>query len=362
MNALTALILGGTTVPTPDDYLVELIKHQYIEPTHPGHDIDYIAVTTPAEVWPVTGLFRLLGRAFGPRSIWGPGGAAWPDKPWWKLSGLFDLTFDRSIRVGLASLKQAMAKHGNDSLVIFGSPQGSIIANLEKCQLSEQYPPGTKAPDIDFVLVADANLPNGGLYARFPGLRLPIFDISFNGPAPTDSQFDTVSITRQYEWDADFPLYPLNPVALLNACLSAIYVHYYAFDVSLAPDASTSPAFQGTHGDTSYYFLENGELPLFGPLRTLKVPERVIDVVQPFFRVLVELGYDRSIPPWEPTPARLIPRLDARQVAADLINAIRVGINNALALIGSPTRLRVRNAADEDVLERGHQERNGAAS
>ena len=48
-------------------------------------------------------------------------------------------------------------------------------------------------------------------------------------------------------------------------------------------------------------------LPLFGPLRTLGVPESFIDVVEPFFRVLVELGYDRSIPPWEPTPTRLIP-------------------------------------------------------
>ncbi len=344
----TALILGGTTIPTPDDYLVELITNQYIAPTHPGQDIKYVAVTTPAEVWPVTGFFRLLGRAFGPPSIWGHGGAAWPDEPWWKLSGLFDLTLDQSVQVGLADLEQAMEKHGNDDLVIFGSPQGSIIANLEKCKLAEQYPPGTKAPDIDFVLVADANLPNGGLFARFPGLRLPIFDISFNGPAPTDTQFDTVEITRQYEWDGDFPLYPINLVALLNAFLSTIYLHYYAFGVSLAPDASTSPAFQGTHGDTSYYFFETEELPLFGPLRTLGVPERVIDVVEPFFRVIVELGYDRSIPPWEPTPARLIPTLNPRQVAADLSNAIREGINNALALIGSPTRLRVRNPLTAD--------------
>ena len=36
----------------------------------------------------------------------------------------------------------------------------------------------------------------------------------------------------------------------------------------------------------------------------------MIDVVEPFFRVIVELGYDRTIPPWEPTPARLIPTLN----------------------------------------------------
>ena len=79
---------------------------------------------------------------------------------------------------------------------------------------------------------------------------------------------------------------------------------------------------------------------MFAPLRTLGVPESLIDVVEPFFRVLVELGYDRSIPPWEPTPARLIPPLNPAKVTADLVNAIGEGINNAAALFGSPSPLR----------------------
>jgi hypothetical protein len=54
------------------------------------------------------------------------------------------------------------------------------------------------------------------------------------------------------------------------------------------------------------------------------VPESLIDVVEPFFRVIVELGCDRSIPPWEPTPARLIPMHDP-VTAGDLIDAIGKG-------------------------------------
>ena len=208
-----------------------------------------------------------------------------------------------------------MAAHPNDHLVIYGYSQSALIANREKRKLAEQYPAGTSAPDIDFVLGGDENLPNGGLSARFPGLYIPILDWSFNGPAPTDTQFDTVEIIRQYDFMGDFPLYPLNLIADLNALLGFLYVHLYPFDVSLAPDASKSPAFQGTHGDTSYYFFETQDLPLFAPLRTLGVPEKYIDVVEPFFRVLVDLGYDRSIKPWEPTPARLIPTLDPATVA-----------------------------------------------
>jgi PE-PPE domain len=243
------------------------------------------------------------------------------------------------VRAGVAALEDAMAKHPNDDLVIYGYSQGAIIANLVKRKLAEQYPAGTTAPDIDFVLSGDINLPNGGLASRFAGLYIPILDVSFNGPAPTGTQFDTVDINRQYDGFADFPLYPLNAISLFNALLGTLYVHSYDLEVSLA-DPTTSPPIKSQHGDTTYYFFETQDLPLFGPLRTLGVPESLIDVVEPFFRVLVDLGYDRSIPPWEPTPARLIPPLHPATVAVDLLAAIGEGINNAFALFGSPVPLR----------------------
>ena len=58
-------------------------------------------------------------------------------------------------------------------------------------------------------------------------------------------------------------------------------------------------------------------------------------MVQPFFRVIVELGYDRSHRQGKPTAARLVQRFDPVKVAADLVNAIRQGVNNALALTGT---------------------------
>ena len=71
------------------------------------------------------------------------------------------------------------------------------------------------------------------------------------------------------------------------------------------------------------------------------MPEPVIDVVEPVFKVIVELGYDRSIPPWQPTPARLIPPLNPAKVTADLVNAVGEGITNALALTGSAPLLKI---------------------
>jgi hypothetical protein len=351
--------MGTSGVPTPDDFYVENVKNRFIAPTHPGQ-IDYVKVTTPEGFWPLAGVGRLvslLGLGIGGSpEIFGPGGPAW-DVPWWNLTGLFDLTLDQSIQAGVGDLEDAMAAHPNESLVIFGYSQSAVIANRVKRKLAEQYPAGTEAPDIDFVLGGDPNLPNGGLFARFPGLYIPILDWSFDGPAPTDTQFDTVEITRQYDFLADFPLYPLNVISDLNALLGFFYVHTYPFDVSLAPDPTTPPPIHSKTGDTDYYFFPTEDLPLFGPLRTLGVPEPLIDVVEPFFREIVELGYDRTIPPWEPTPARLIPPLNPAKVAADLVDAVGEGVNNALALTGSAPLLGIpapitadRDAAIEQVV------------
>jgi PE-PPE domain len=334
----TALMLGGTGIPTWNDADVELIMNQFIAPTHPGQTIEPVAVTTPSELWPAGPWAALICLALCPTSVLGPGGSGWlldEPMPLWKLSGLFSRTINQSVRAGVADLETAMAEHGNDDLVIYGYSQGAMVANREKRKLAEQYP-GPEAPDIDFVLSGDPNLPNGGLLARFPGLYIPILDFSFNGPEPTDTQFDTTVITQQYDLFADFPLYPLNFIADVNALLGFIYVHLYPFDVSLADPSTPLP---DTHGNNDYYFFETNDLPLFGPLRTLGVPEALIDVFEPFFRVLVELGYDRTIAPWEPTPARLIPRFDPVTLVTDLVDAIGEGINNAAALLGSPAPL-----------------------
>ena len=76
-----ALILGGTTVPTPDSAYIDAVRNHFIAPTHPGQDIDYIPVTAPMEFWPITGAFRLVWLVLGPPSVWGLDGPAWPNEP-----------------------------------------------------------------------------------------------------------------------------------------------------------------------------------------------------------------------------------------------------------------------------------------
>src|SRR5262249_52024995 len=66
-----ALILGGTTVPTPDQNYLDTVRDHFIGPLHPNQDIDYLPVTAPMEFWPITGAGRLVWLFFGDPAVWG---------------------------------------------------------------------------------------------------------------------------------------------------------------------------------------------------------------------------------------------------------------------------------------------------
>ena len=143
----TALIMGGTTIPTPDDYLVELIKNQYIAPTHPGQDIDYVAVTTPQEAGPSRGSSASSGSHSGPRASGGlvAQGGGRTSRCGNSRGYSTSPSISRS-RPGSANLETAMAEHGNDPLVIYGVSQGSIIATAGEAQARRAVPGGNRGP------------------------------------------------------------------------------------------------------------------------------------------------------------------------------------------------------------------------
>jgi hypothetical protein len=88
-------------------------------------------------------------------------------------------------------------------------------------------------------------------------------------------------------------------------------------------------------GDTTFYFIPTTELPLLDPLRSLGVPEPVLNIFQPALQVIVEAGYDRSIPFGDPTPAELIPTIDPATFTLEFANAVVQGANNAFELFGA---------------------------
>ena len=239
--------------------------------------------------------------------------------------------------------------------MVFGYSQSAVITTEEKRALAAKKAAGQPIPPVTFVGIGVGNRPNGGIAERLKGLVIPFFDFTFDGAAPTDTGISSVDIARQYDGLADTPEFLSNPIADANAVLGVLFSHaLYGEEVSLNPD---SPKYvpgtvKQTKGDTTYYWIPTPDLPLLDPLRLIGVPEKVIDVFEPFVTELVEAGYDRSVPFGDPTPAQLIPVIDPVTLTLRLAGAALEGINNAAKLVGGALPGYAATADQLDALEK----------
>lgn len=310
--AATALIMGGTGMKALGDphqwgagTYVDQVNGTYLSGHHLDED-DLKWVSTPEQFWPAT--------------------------------GLTDISFDTSVARGVLSLNNAVQSTPGEKIVV-GYSQSANIATREKRNLAELRAQGAVVPtpdELSFVFVANPNRPNGGILARFEGLYIPILGVSFDGATP-DDEYRTIDVARQYDLIADFPKYPLNLLADLNALMGYVYLHpNYGSSVVNLNDPSTYESY--TSGNTTYYLVHTEHLPLLQPLRGIGILTPVLDLVEPTLRVLIELGYDRTPENMGvPTGAGLIPDIDLGKLASDLRAAAREGVRKALADLGIDT-------------------------
>jgi PE-PPE domain len=305
----SALVMGGTLTPTPDQAFLDMAVDDFIDPT------------VNPDLLPIQGSTVTYPASAGI-------GAGAP-------------TINESVRIGVANLDAAIAAqqlaNPGQPIVVFGYSQSTVVTMIEKANLEQRRAAGETVPDVTFVGIGVGNRPHGGIATYLQGVTIPLVDFTFNGPAPTDPEFGftTVDIAREYDGLADFPQYPLNLLADLNAVLGVVFVHTNYEQVSLDPN---SPKYvEGTteqqYGDTTYYLIPTPNLPLFDLARLVGVPEALINVVQPIVKVIVDAGYDRTTPFGQPTQFGLFPQIDPVTFTTDLLAAAGVGVANALRLI-----------------------------
>lgn len=310
--AATALIMGGTGMKALGDphqwgtgTYVDQVNNTYLSDRNLDDD-DLHWVSTPEHFWPAT--------------------------------GMTDISFDTSVARGVLSLNNAILATPGEKVVV-GYSQSANIATREKRNLADLRAQGATVPsaeELSFVLVANPNRPNGGILARFGGLYIPILGVSFDGATP-DDEYETIDIAREYDLIADFPKYPLNLLADLNALFGYFYLHpNYGSSVINLNDPSTYQSH--TSGNTTYYLVHSEHLPLLQPLRDIGIPAPLLDLVEPTLRVLIDLAYDRTPENMGvPTRAGLMPRIDLHELASDLNAAARQGVRDALAGLGIGT-------------------------
>ena len=263
------------------------------------------------------------------------------------------MTFDQSVAAGLANLdkcvrgtactvtKPPFTSTGSDSLtdtsyVVFGYSQSATIAAFEKYDLIAHPETGTT---VSFVVMSNPNRPNGGILERFVGAYLPILGVTFNGAMTTNSPdvpgytLKTVDVAHQYDPVSDFPTNPLNLLSDLNVLIGFFYFH-----PETAYFAANPIELQGQYQDTTYYLAPAKTVPLLMPLEIIPfIGAPLAAALDPPLRVLIETGYDRTINPGQPTPAKWLYIPNLIKTAVNFVVAIPTGWDNAIAEItGNP--------------------------
>ncbi|MGH3562509.1 MAG: PE-PPE domain-containing protein, partial [Mycobacterium sp.] len=259
-------------------------------------------------------------------------------------------TIDASGAGGEADIVQAVQQHlgqatAQNPIVLFGYSQGSWLLGQVQSELEAA---GVPSHDVHIVMVGDTGAPNGGLLQRFDlpnGTEptIPSLGLTFTQGQPSDL-YPTDVYTLEYDGWADFPRYPTNVLADLNALLGMFIEHLAYFGVTSeqiqdAIQLPTSAADILTH-----YYMMPQDLPLLDPLRLIPVlGNPLADLLEPDMQVLVNLGYGSITDGWDPgdadvqTPLGFQPSSSVlEQVPAALINGAQQGITQAIDDLENP--------------------------
>ena len=256
----------------------------------------------------------------------GPLQAVTTAEGFYPATGVKDLTVDISLARGVISLDNAinLAIHpGAGSIAVKGQSQSALISSLEMPKLLAE---GFQPSQINFVLTGNEGNPNGGLLVRFPGLSFPSLGVTF-GTATPSNDFPTTIWTLEYDGYADFPRYPINFLADLNAFAGIAFVHGTYSTLSATQLASAVTLSQsGAPSLTTYNMIPTQDLPLLTPLRALPlIGNPLADLLQPDLRYLVNWGYGDPNFGWStspadvPTPFGFLPPLSATTALGPLL-------------------------------------------
>jgi PE-PPE domain len=347
------LVMGGSDLPIPGPTYVEAADGLYLN--NPGTtlypDLTFYQATPTNEFG--NGLFTPEGAypLFG-------GGVQ-------QLYYNYPLNSDgfpslsTSVGQGAAILEstiQANMAAGDDSTV-FGYSQSTTVSGVTMQLLDPSGTPETGPLDPQFLLVADVNGPNGGIFERFNGfetlsgnttvnpLSLAALGLNFNGATPADD-FTTNVYTLEYDGLSDFPRYPINLLSDINAFLGVQTLHGTYLNGGVDGSGPTAgeiagatllpgSAADGTADSLTNYYMINETAPLVALL-----PKSLQELLGPDLTYLINLGYgDGSLgysvtpdsPANIPTPFGLFPDVSLSSVLSNLATDTEQGVQNLMS-------------------------------
>lgn len=318
-NPFVALIMQGSGISIPTvPYMKSVepyIRHLF------GVPADLLPLTTPEGLYPLT--------------------------------QIKDLPLSQSVSTGVAILDNAL--YGPQGLIsqqhlnvnVLGYSQSAVISSLEMRHLVALGSPNTD--NLTFTLLGNPMTPNGGLMSRFAGLTLPSLGLDFYGAMPTHTGYQSNSYAFQYDGYADFPRYPINLLADINAFAGIQYVHgnYPDLNPAALPAGYHLVHLPSTDPLNNFYMVTYPNLPILEPLRALPVlGNPLADLIQPDLTYLINLGYGDYHYGYSTgyadvaTPFGLFPSVDPVSFAGDMVTGAQQGAGafvSDIAAMGAPS-------------------------
>lgn len=276
------------------------------------------------------------------------------------LTAIKDLTLQVSVDRGVTILDNALFGPtglitAGQKVAVLGYSQSAVISSLELRNLIAAGSPNTA--NLSFTLLGNPMNPNGGLLARFPGLSLPAIGLDFYGAQPSGSGYPVNTFTLQYDGYADFPKYPINFLADLNAFLGIQTVHgtYPNLDPNALPPGYNLvqlPVSPGNNGLDNYYMITQPGLPLLSPIKGIPViGAPLAALLEPNLTYLVNWGYGDPHYGYNtgyadvPTPFEVLPPIPTN-FFGDQIYLAGQGVNGFTKAIGATALPSAASLAD----------------
>ena len=248
------------------------------------------------------------------------------------LPALDGLTDQQTIDEATTELNTAITQtYAGDKIVDLSYSESTIAATQEMIALdAEQGQAGVPSPDsLSFVMLGDLNNPNGGILERLSGLNP---GIDYYTATPSDTPYPTEIYTIQYDGVADFPQYPTDIPADLNALMGYTTAHleYSTLTPAELATAVVEPTSPGYDGVTEYFMIPTQDLPLLEPLRDLPgIGPALADLIQPDLRVLVDMGYGDGYADVPTEASFSTPDYNYSAIDADMALGLQQGITAA---------------------------------
>jgi hypothetical protein len=208
-------------------------------------------------------------------------------------------TLGASVSAGVNSLLGLIntTYSAGNNLVVWGISQGALVLDVTQ-QLLANDPSAPPPSALTFVRVADPAQVRTGMLNFAPNIALSTLLHFYMRTAPSESQYNTIIITNQYDGFADFPD-KWDPLAVINSFVGLYYRHgQTAFvDLSSVPDKNVTTSINSLGATTTTYLVPATFLPITQPLRDLGVPSPFVDALDNILRPKIDAGYTRNDPP-----------------------------------------------------------------